>query len=555
MLIINRIVSILVIMVAANYLVQAQISQTTSAKDNEALAKQLFTVSSNDERQRLFEANQDKLNLEFYQILVELAVKGNDQQRSLETLRFAADFVRNRKKSGALLEISIGIGKLHISNDQYDEARGVFESVREILPTVDTLSSGIALATIGDIYLKKGRYKESLSWFSEAEAVFKPIQNQEAMNWLAKSLTGMAACYSETSNYDKALEALDKSEKLYTKTNNKLGLASVMNEYGVLFDFLQNKTRAEQSYLNALSLIESSGTEKAKEQIPSIKVNLGLLQTISLGEYDKALKNFDDAEPFLKDEFGLAVLYGNKSIALRRIGRLEEGVIFAKRSLDLFSKIFKDDPDPYYIANSYSEYANALLDSKRYSESLKNAEEAISRAGTIREIKWIALTTKGQALVGLNRFPEAKEEFNKAIYIVEDLADEAFGDEESRAVYFGGFIYPYHFMADLLLRQGDYENALLYAERSKAKGILGSLQGIRNDWSQGMTEVQKQQERELVKKLVLINTDLGKEKLASKIDPLLKQREELRRQLETFRLRLYKSNPEVSSRRIDISLT
>src|SRR5215475_7882182 len=109
-------------------------------------------------------------------------------------------------------------------------------------------------------------------------------------------------------------------------------------------------------------------------------------------------------------------------------------------------------------------------------------------------------------------------------------------------------------MVELLIAQNNPEEALNYAERAKARVLLDVLSSGRVNITKAMTGEEQEQERHLNSQLVAFNSQIYREKLRPRPDPmrLAALEDQLRRarlDFEAFQLNLYAAHPELRTRR------
>src|SRR5262249_36385259 len=117
---------------------------------------------------------------------------------------------------------------------------------------------------------------------------------------------------------------------------------------------------------------------------------------------------------------------------------------------------------------------------------------------------------------------------------------------------------PYSTMVELLIAQNNPDEALIYAERAKARALLDVLSSRRVNITKTMTGPEIEQERKLNNQLVSINTQISREKQRQQADQdRLKQLEselkKARLDFEDFQTSLYAAHPELKTQRGEAS--
>src|SRR5262249_40917579 len=192
----------------------------------------------------------------------------------------------------------------------------------------------------------------------------------------------------------------------------------------------------------------------------------------------------------------------------------------------------------------------------KYSQALQFAERAADLAAQIglSDRLWEARTSAGTAYFALNQLSQARLSFDQAIDTIETLRDQVAGGEQDQQRFFESRIYPYHGMVDLLIAQNNPGEALIYAERAKARVLLDALASGRVSVTKAMTGPEIEQERKLNSQLVSINTQIYREKQAqqpdeSRLKQLDSELQKARLDFEAFQTNLYAAHPELKIRR------
>src|SRR5262245_42549503 len=148
----------------------------------------------------------------------------------------------------------------------------------------------------------------------------------------------------------------------------------------------------------------------------------------------------------------------------------------------------------------------------------------------------------------------ARQALEEAIALTKTLRVHVAGGEEAQQRFFAPRVAPYHAMVDLLAQEGQPAEALIFAERARARVLLDALQTGRANVTRAMTGAEQEQERKLRAELISINTQVTsasqKEKQdQAKLDELKSLREKARLDYEAFQTALYAAHPELRAQR------
>ena len=189
----------------------------------------------------------------------------------------------------------------------------------------------------------------------------------------------------------------------------------------------------------------------------------------------------------------------------------------------------------------------------RYAEMLDAGRRAAKLADN-REDQWIAEDRIGRALLALGQPAEARENFLAAIAIIESLRREVAGGEQQQQSFLERRLTPWLGMIDVHVAQGNYAEALTFAEQSKARVLLDVLQSgrtnLRNSWS----KEERQIEAQLRQRLVTLNSQVTREGRRDKPDAkrvaeLKAEIDKARLEYEDFETKLYVAHPELKVQR------
>src|SRR5262249_30335951 len=191
-----------------------------------------------------------------------------------------------------------------------------------------------------------------------------------------------------------------------------------------------------------------------------------------------------------------------------------------------------------------------------YARALQFAERAADLAKQIgsREVLGEAHDTVGKAYLALNQLSQARLAFDQAIATIEALRTQVAGGERDQQRFFESKISPYHAMVELLIAQNNPGEALIYAERAKARALLDVLSSGRVSVTKTMTGPEIEQERKLNSQLVSLNTQIYREKQRQqanqdRVKQLDSQLQKARLDFEAFQTSLYAAHLELKTQR------
>jgi len=520
------------------------------------LAARIANAKTKAERDDLLNTNRKLVNTELVRALMDAGLKIDEPPNQLTLLEFIRPIAEQLGDEQHLVRVLVGLGKVNLALNKDVEAERFFNEVADNhLPKDNVAEAGDLLLEIGDAHNSYNRFDQGAAWYRRVLTLLQSATGKEIAFVRGGAWLGLAAGQSERGQFDQALLSLQTAEEMFKFSGNKEILGKLYGERGILYDFLGNAELAKESYTNALNAFVGSHDEKNKINIAKVKINLGLLQATRLGEDAAAVTGFKEALVIGADELNnvqLASTYANMAIALNHLKNYPDALKYAKLSRDLFEK----QGVTYAVINQDNEIAGIKLGMNQLEEALRLATDAAERAGALNnsDLKTIALINRGRTLHTLRRLGEANAAFAEAIKLIEEGQLHAFGNEEAQSGFFEEQVYAYRDMVDLLIDQGNASEALKYTERYKARALLGTLVNGRSDFTQGMTDEERQKEQALETSYAEINSKvLAAEKQtgtnASELSNLRTERARLRQQQQDFYLTIYATHAELRKRR------
>ena len=404
---------------------------------------------------------------------------------------------------------------------------------------------------LGFAYHSLGRYELSMAYFQKARALSEAINDKDTLN---NVLNNIAFHYSNSGNYGAALEYLHKSLKIMEEigaTGDRRSFAYKLQNIGLIY---RRQGRHDQALAYARRSLELFETIDDKFGVANLQNNIGViyksqeLYDQGLEWFRKALNNYEA----INVPVGIARCLNNIGDTYRLQGRYDDALETLKKSLAIREQI----RDRGGISLSLNNLGRLYQDQGKYAEMLEVGHRAAKVAEEInsREELWTAQERIGRALFALDRPEEARQYFLGAIATVESLRREVAGGEQQQQSFLENRLSPWLGMIDLLVSQKKYAEALTFAEQSKARVLLDTLQAGRANIRQSWTKDEQQAEEQHRLRLVSLNSKLTGEMRrdkpdASRVAELKAEVEKARLEYEDFETRLYSTYPEMRVRR------
>ncbi|HEY9432613.1 MAG TPA: CHAT domain-containing tetratricopeptide repeat protein [Blastocatellia bacterium] len=492
-----------------------------------------------------------KIEREFYvqeELAARLEAAASDQERD-EILEKEKAFVTDT------LVIAVAIrGYRHRIRGDFEKSLRCIQLELAVAEKIGD-QAGIAGAwvNLGLVKYAQGDYEQALPLEQKALALFEAAGNERGV---ATALEKLSDIYRALGDHRQAFDCQQKSLRLYEEMNNRTKMADALYRLAVIYRFQNNFQQALSYMERALVIAEELGDII---RIAILRNDIASLQK-DIGNFERALEIFQD---LLKQTEGFGDPSGAAMIRYQ-IGR----VFAAQRRYDDALNYFRRALPELEAVNLKHDAANVLIDTSglylaqgKCTEAFPLAERAVSlsRKTGNRLTLWLALTALGYGQLGLNRLLEARQSFAEAVSIIEKLRTQTAGGDEERQRYFEGGLRAHHGLLSLLVKENQTPEALVLAERAKARVLLDALQQGRVSVQKAMTAEEQEQEGQLKSELIGLNTQLTRATQADKPDAerigeIKSRLEKARLDCEAFQDSLYAAHPELKVNRGEASI-
>lgn len=198
------------------------------------------------------------------------------------------------KKRMALISSKLGIayskrGNIRQSLDNYEKARKIYTNIDD--------KHGLAL-TLGDLaslYSDNGDDRIALTFYQKALVLHREFGDSIRV---AAALNGIGIAYFNLGNYDRSLEFLRATERIFTTSEDvdRMMLGDVYNNIANAYLYKQQYNEALQKVNRALVIAQESGLRPLRQNSYAILSDIYK----ALGNYQLAL-DYSQRDNFLKD--------------------------------------------------------------------------------------------------------------------------------------------------------------------------------------------------------------------------------------------------------------
>ena len=476
------------------------------------LAARLESARSDAQRDEILEQEKRFVNNTLVGALGTKALRAQTRTEYETALRY----VELQRVVAERIDDPIGVAAAWLNMSIVRTGQDDFElglvAAHKALAIYETLGSkrGVALTTesMSNLYRALGDLKHA---FENAQRSLRICEEENHRKGIMIALSELAIIYGHQNNPEQALAHLERALSLAQELNDTLMIATLRNDMAFQYEKFGDYAHALDIYQQLLKQTETFGD---KGGAAMIRDQIGRILA-EQGRYEEALSNHRDAVNALE--------VANKKHAT---------VIALNHMSDVY------------------------LRQENYTEALAVSQRAVAvgrEGGRKVDIFW-AVTNLGYAQLGLNRLAEARQSFTEAVSIVEALRAQAFGGAEERQRYFEGGLRAHHGMLSVLVKENKPQEALVFAERAKARSLLDMLQQGRVSVHKTMTAAEQQEEARLKSQITQLNKQLARlmqsdKPAADRVAETEGQLEKARLDYEAFQNALYAAHPELKTQR------
>lgn len=316
------------------------------------------------------------------------------------------------------------LGNACVSNGNYPAAIHYYEQALGILTSIgDKRRVGRILGNFGAVYCRLGYYQKAIFYYERSLEIGRETKDDSGG---LPQYTGLGFIYAHLGYYEKAISYYEKVLKIGKQTDDKAGIGAVLTNLGIVYEDLGD-------YPKALSYLEQALEINREIGGTTMRVEANIADVwLKMGEVDKA------------EEFYLE--FGDP----KRLGKLNLVKQNYRKAIEYFSG------DEKSLADNKAAYRIVLED-----------------PGFLFDRH----TGLGQAYEGLKEYSKARENYKKAITLVEEQR-EALDVEKTKFftadLEFFERTQPYEGMVSVLANMDDSE-AFFYSENLKARVLSETI--------------------------------------------------------------------------------
>ncbi len=353
-------------------------------------------------------------------------------------------------------DVALSLARAYEEAGKLPESLEAYERVVKAEPR-----HGAALLGLGRVQVGSGHAEEAIRSLQDALATKQFESEPEALGMIY-SILGVA--YRDTSQLDKAIEALNQSFDYRVKTGDKRGQAVTLSNLASVYEFRGEIDRALAAERKALGLARELG-DRAEESFSLY--SMGLTYKVA-GKLDKALAAFRESlhiEEERKDHHRLAHRLDKIADVYRLLGQYDDAIVYLEQAKAHLAKTSEREEK----AINLNYFALVRKSQGFYTQAIEAYLASLPIFKEIEQDMGVAMTHHNLAEIyaAQGRYADARGALDQSLAIYEKLKvvhDVA----EVRA--------PLGHLLATLGRVDDAERELAEAERlakeSKAEGLV-----------------------------------------------------------------------------------
>ncbi len=522
--------------------------------------------------------------LVIYDIAIEVAVRLKDQRR-LATANYnlartcaaagkikeaTQAYLTSRKmfEEAGLRKDSVYIlsdlGALFLYSQDYKQARAYSEqslSLADALKDSDApagawpVEYGAALAnsTLGGVNEFEGNYAEAIRLYQKSLVMFQALDGGSRRYGfqILDNMASVGRVYNAFGDNVQALVYLNQALTLSERLPYKDRRASILNSLGMLYLEQEDHDKAAHYFAQGLQINQSlkNPFESARNLL-----NLGVVDQ-RRGSHDRSMERFQAS---LKQ----ATEASNKDVIIAAgegIGAIYQAkgdLAAALEALDRSLALAKEIEDQTRIAELLWRKAEVLFAKRDFNEASALSAQSLDIADRIRfsNLSYLAATLLGQSYLKQKKHDLAFDTLVRAIEESEQMRERVVGREQGQQLYFENKVAAYHAMVELSVVRNQPFDALLSAERAKARVLQDIFSKGKVDFAKAMTEKEREEELRLNQAIVGLNNQVREERLkqtpdAARLSQIREQLDSARLRYATFQNLLSASHSDLSAKR------
>jgi len=397
--------------------------------------------------------------------------QATEYTQAIDRFQFAADLSVTLNKQQVLARQYEHIGRLYdLRINNYGLAKKFYQKSFEIYQTL-TDHNGQVQALIN-----RGRAQRLLGFFNKAEgdylAALLILDTHDDSILRAKVMIERANNAWYQAQYQQAFDLLQTAKKIVQRSGWSLGEVIIANTSGLIWWTLGENEKSLRILQRALE--QAGQLENRADEVATSHNNMGVVLR-SMRRFDQAMTHFSKATTIdqqLKSRWGLAYDWRNQAQALLLQGNAQQAIPLFNQAIEMANSIgnrINEAKALLGLADAYADTGNTISAIASYQKAKQLADDVL-----LPEVQWRSLYGMGRIAYQNKQLTEAKEYFQAALQIVEDMRAEL-KIEQLKNSFINDKLSLFEDLIRLLLDQSEIEQAFNVAERSRARSFIDLL--------------------------------------------------------------------------------
>lgn len=398
------------------------------------------------------------------------------KRKAIVYLTQALAIMRERNDPGGEAHMLNGLGMAHAGSEDLRKAAECFEGAAAIFTRLG--NEGMVASVLGNLgvtYGHLGDYRRSLAEYSRALELSRSLGRRVGEAILQNNI---GTAFSSLADYQRALDAHQAALEIHRSLGRKWNVAISLHNIASVYANLGESRRARSLYEEALAVLrrvkDPSGTSNTLNNLAETQA--------SLGDTDRAIENHLEAlllRRTVGNRNGEALSLNNLAKLYAKSGQTEKAAEHFERAL----AILRETGDRRSLAGALRSSGIFRLRQKDADTAFNRLNEslAICRQIQDRQCEADSLGELARAEHGRSDLERAHQRASEALSILESLR-RTVANPNLRATYFAASRELQELDIALLMQLQAYrsgngyaEEALLGAERGKARSLLETL--------------------------------------------------------------------------------
>jgi CHAT domain-containing protein/uncharacterized protein HemY len=413
----------------------------------------------------------------------------------------------------------------------------------------DQVNVGYQLISTGTFYTGRGDFEKGIEFYEKAIKLGEKIENDKL---IANAYTRIAWIDAYRSSFAEATTKLQKALGLYLKTADDLGMADVYFSMGQNLISEGKYQEAEKYLAKTDSIYVLNRMDAARGDLNNARGRLYYRQqdfqksyqyhkadydtrikygdngenyrvaAVNVGECLMLLKKYPEANTYLQASLDHSHKNQDRrgeAVTLEVLGELrinEKKYAEAEKYLNDALRIHKEMKTLEREAGVLRLLARLYYETKRYPDAIRVAEEGvgISQRIGLDFYMWESLNVLGDVYKLQNQKPKSITYYKEAVEALERMRGSVTGGEEAQKLFSSGEdkIKVYETLIDLLLQQGEVEEAMEYLQRNNQGQLQNRFKNIKIDYQNDQKDKLHEEERSQKMKIESLDKQLSAEK-------------------------------------------